>query len=180
MSDNSKNIFLRILALIFVIGLSVFLISIRDRIDHLSVYGYPGIFLVTMLSSATVLIPAPGLAIIFTMGAIFNPVGIAIAGGLGAGIGELSGYLAGFSGQPVIEKLGLYNRILPFIKKYGGVAVFILACIPNPVFDLVGIAAGMLKIPIKKFLIAATAGNTVKMFVFAYAGTFSIDLFFGN
>ena len=38
------------------------------------------------------------------MGAIFNPIGVAVAAGLGAAIGELSGYLAGFSGQGVVER----------------------------------------------------------------------------
>ncbi len=98
---NSKTNWLliaRILALIVVIAITVLVFMIRDRADEFAAYGYPGIFLLALISNATVLIPAPGLAVVFAMGAVFNPVGIALAAGAGGALGELSGYLAGFSG----------------------------------------------------------------------------------
>ena len=59
-------------------------------------FGYPGIFLVALLANATVLIPLPGLMVTTAMGAVFNPFWVAIAAGLGAGIGELSGLYGWF------------------------------------------------------------------------------------
>jgi uncharacterized membrane protein YdjX (TVP38/TMEM64 family) len=174
-SDQLRTNLLRALALLIVIGTSIFFISIRDQIARFTALGYPGIFLITLISNASVLLPIPGTALVFTTGSIFNPFFVAIAAGLGGGLGEISGYLAGFSGQAVIERFDVYNKIAPWIEKYETWGVFLLACIPNPFFDAVGIAAGVLKMPFHKFLIAAICGNIIKMSLFAFAGAYSID-----
>ena len=166
---------LRFLALLLVILVSVSLLSMRDRIQELAGLGYPGIFLTALLASATVLIPAPGLAIVFTMGSILNPFGIAFAAGTGAAIGEISGYLAGISGRAVIERMDVYQRVKPNIMKYGPWAIFLLGVIPNPTFDLAGIAAGALKMPFWKFLVAVWAAQVIKMLAFALAGSYSLN-----
>jgi uncharacterized membrane protein YdjX (TVP38/TMEM64 family) len=95
-SSLQTNI-LRVIALLAVIGITVYIFSIRDRIAEFERYGYFGIFVVALLANATVLIPAPGLAIISAMGSVFNPLGVGLAAGTGGAIGELSGYLAGFN-----------------------------------------------------------------------------------
>jgi membrane protein YqaA with SNARE-associated domain len=112
------------------------------------------------------------------MGAIFNPVGVAIAAGLGASIGELSGYLAGFSGQAVIERAELYTSLTTWMKAHQNLAygvILLLAFIPNPLFDLAGMASGALKLPIWKFLLACAIGKILKMLIFAYAGYYSVS-----
>ena len=167
--------FLRVLALFAVIGITLYTISIRTKVVEFAGYGYPGIFLIAMLSSATILIPAPGVAIIYAMGAIFNPLGVALAAGTGATIGELAGYLAGFSGQAVIDRGDLFERIYPWVEKYGGWAILIFSAIPNPFFDIAGIAAGMVKMPLSTFLIFTWIGKVIKMLIFALAGKYSIN-----
>ncbi len=167
--------FLRVLALFAVIGITLYIISIRTRVAEFAVYGYPGIFLIALLSSATILIPAPGVAIIYAMGAIFNPLGVALAAGTGATIGELSGYLAGFSGQAVIDRGQVYERIYPWVEKYGGWTILVFSAIPNPFFDIAGIAAGMVKMPVSTFLIFTWIGKFIKMLIFALAGKYSIN-----
>ena len=77
----------RILALVLVIGISVYIFSIRDQAEELAIYGYPGIFLLAFLAYATVILPAPGIAIVFAMGAVFNPLGVALCAGSGASLG---------------------------------------------------------------------------------------------
>ncbi|MBN1303228.1 MAG: VTT domain-containing protein [Anaerolineales bacterium] len=180
MSEKHKNILLRVLAIVVVIGLSVFLVSSKDKIEHLTVFGYPGIFLVALLSNGTVFFPAPGLAVIFSMGAVFNPIWVGIAGGIGAGLGECTAYLAGFSGRAVVENTKPYQRIVPHVRKYGILVIFILSAIPTPFFDLAGVAAGVLKMRLPRFFFAAITGNIIKMTLIAYAGYHSINLFFGN
>lgn len=139
-------------------------------------FGYPGIFLIALLANATVLLPAPGVAVIYAMGAIFNPFGVGLAAGLGGTIGELSGYLAGFGGQAVVERTDIYNRIKPWVDKYGGWAILVLSAIPNPFFDIAGIAAGIAKMPLQTFLLFSGIGQLIKMTAFALAGHYSISL----
>lgn len=166
---------LRVLAILAVVGITVYIYSIRDRVEDFVAYGYPGIFLVAMLANATVFLPAPGVAVVFAMGSIFNPIGVALAAGTGGALGELSGYLAGFSGQAVVERTDVYERISPWIEKYGGWAILVLSAIPNPFFDIAGVAAGMAKMKFGRFLFFCWIGQLIKMALFAYAGAYSID-----
>ncbi len=176
---NTRTNLLRLLALLAVIGISVLVFSIRERAQEFAAYGYPGIFLIALLANATVLLPAPGLAVVAAMGGVFHPLGVGLAAGTGGALGELSGYLAGFSGQGAVERVDMYNRIQPWVQKWGGWAVLVLASIPNPVFDLAGVAAGALKIPPWKFLIFCWIGQLIKMTLFAYAGSATINWLLG-
>jgi membrane protein DedA with SNARE-associated domain len=167
---------LRLLALFAVIGITLYVFSIRNRVEQFAVLGYPGVFLIALLANATVLLPAPGVAVIYAMGAIFNPFAVGLAAGTGGALGEVSGYLAGFSGQAVIERMDMYTRIQPWVKKYGGWAILVLSAIPNPFFDVAGIAAGIAKMPLRTFLLFTWIGQLIKMTLFALAGHYSINL----
>lgn len=166
---------LRILAVLAVVGITIYIYSIRDRVEDFAAYGYPGIFLIMLLANATVILPAPGVAVVFAMGSVFNPLGVAFAAGAGGAIGELTGYLAGYGGQAVVENTKIYEKISPWINKYGAWVILVLSAIPNPFFDIAGIAAGVAKIPLWQFLLACWVGQTIKMAMFAYAGAYSID-----
>jgi len=166
---------LRILALLAVIAITIYIYSIRARTEEFAAFGYPGIFLIALMANATVLLPAPGVAVIYAMGSIFNPLWVGLSAGAGGAIGELSGYLAGFSGQAVIERADIYERITPWIEKYGGWAILVLAAIPNPFFDIAGVAAGIAKMPMWRFLSFCFFGQIIKMTMFAYAGKYSIE-----
>jgi membrane protein YqaA with SNARE-associated domain len=170
----------RILALAAVIAISVYIYTIRNEVGRFQAAGYPGIFLLSILANATVILPAPGIALTFTFGSIFNPLGVAIAAGAGAALGELTGYLAGFSGQGIVDDTKMYTRLEGWTERYGGWAVLVLAFIPNPFFDLAGAAAGALGMSVAKFLLWAFIGKTLKMMLFAYAGAFSIDWLDGS
>jgi uncharacterized membrane protein YdjX (TVP38/TMEM64 family) len=165
----------RVLTFLLVVGITVYIYTIRDRVQDFAVYGYPGILLISILANATIILPAPGVAVVFAMGGVFNPFMVGLVAALGSSIGELSGYLAGFSGQTVVEHVRLYNRITEWMKRYGGPTIFVLAAIPNPFFDLGGIAAGALKMPVQKFLLWCLLGKVIKMLLFAYAGAYSIN-----
>lgn len=165
---------LRVLALFVVVGITLYVYSIRDRVEEFAAFGYPGIFLIALLANATILLPAPGIAVIYAMGAIFNPLGVGLAAGSGGALGEISGYLAGFGGQAVVERADIYNRIRPYVDKYGGWAILVLSAIPNPFFDVAGIAAGIAKMPLRTFLVFTFIGQLIKMTFFAVAGHYSI------
>ena len=96
---------------------------------------------------------------------------MALAAGCGAALGELTGYLAGFSGQFVVERKDWYQKLTKWMKKYGNLTVLIMAFIPNPLFDLTGIAAGALKMPISRFLFWCVIGKILKMLLFAFTGS---------
>lgn len=178
LTPERRTTLARIMALFVVIGLSIFIFTLRDQAEQLAIYGYPGIFVLSFMAYATVLLPAPGVAVVFTMGSIFNPLGVALAAGTGAALGELSGYLAGFSGQAVVERVEVYERLTRWMKKNGSLTIFLLAAIPNPFFDLAGLAAGSLKMPVVRFFIFCWMGEVVKMGIFAFAGASALNILF--
>ena len=162
---------LRAIVMLLVIGLTVILVIYREEIQALRGLGYPGIFLFSILANATIIIPVPGVVFTSAMGAVFNPFLVSLAAGTGAALGELSGYLAGFSGQAVVEDSPRYERVVGWMRKYGDITILVLAFIPNPLFDLAGMVAGILKMPVWKFLVFCVIGKILKMMMFAYAGS---------
>lgn len=171
----------RVVALVAVIAISVYVFSIRDQAQELARYGYPGIFLLSILANSTVVLPAPGVLFVFAMGAVFHPVGVALAAGAGAALGELSGYLVGFTGQAVVENSQTYERLRSWMQRNPrliSLTILLLAFIPNPLFDLAGITAGTLRVPIPRFLFWTFLGKTLKMLLFAYAGASSLNWLF--
>lgn len=166
----------RILALIFVIGLTVVLYLNRDRVRELEAFGYPGIFLISLLANATLILPVPGVLFTSAMGAVFNPLWVALAAGSGAALGEVSGYLAGFSGQGIIERTQWSDRVETWMRKYGPITIIVLSFVPNPIFDIAGITAGALKMPIGQFILFCWFGKVLKMLLFAYGGSAILKL----
>ena len=170
---------LRVLALMAAIAITVAGYLLRDELQNLEVLGYPGIFLISLISNATIVLPAPGFIVTIVAGSIFNPILVAIAAAAGAALGELTGYLAGYSGRGVFERSPSYDRLEELMEKYGGWTVLVLAATPNPFFDIAGAAAGALRMPVLAFLMWAFAGKMIKMLALAYAGALGIDWILG-
>jgi len=164
----------RVFVFLLVVALSVAIFFLRPDAKRLAAYGYPGVFLISFLTSATVLLPAPGIAVVFAMGGFLSPLLVSLAAGSGAALGEISGYAAGFSGRGVVEKMDLYNRIVQWMRKYGDLTILVLAIVPNPFFDLAGMAAGAMRMPFARFLFWCLVGKVIKMIVVAYTGAYSI------
>ena len=173
----NRDTILQIVSLVFVLGLSAVLIWQHERVAGLSSLGYAGIFLISLLGSASLVIPVPGLALTVTFGAILNPVWVGVLSGLGATIGETTGYLLGFSGRMAIHDSHPYTRMVKWMSKWGDLTIFLLALLPNPLFDIAGITAGVLKYPLWRFILIGAAGRIPKHILFAYLGHWGISLF---
>jgi len=182
MSSDRRLKILRILSLVFVVGIVAFIYFFRRQLPELARYGYAGVFMITLIANATVFVPIPGVMIVFALGGVFQPWVTAIFAGLGGATGELSGYLLGFSGQGLAERSATYQRLLEWMgknQKFRDLAVLALAAIPNPIFDLAGIAAGTLKVPIYRFWFFCSIGSIIKYMIFGYAGKTLLKFFFG-
>jgi len=175
MTKDQRLKFQRILALVFALAITLVLYLNRDKVQDLEGLGYPGIFLFSLLSNATLILPLPGVLFTSAMGAVFNPFWVAVAAGSGAALGEISGYLAGYSGQGLVERTAWSQRVEGWMRKYGSITVLLLAFIPNPLFDIAGITAGILKMPLQIFLFWCVIGKILKMLVFALGGSFILS-----
>lgn len=160
----------QILSVILVLSLSAVLIWQKDRLASLSSYGYIGIFFVSLLGSSSIILPLPSLFLVFTCGAIFNPLLVGIISGVGASIGEITGYMLGYGGRIAVDKNRYYEKFVIWMKKWGGFTIFTLALIPNPLFDIAGAVAGMLKYSLWKFMLFGLLGRLPKHIFFAFFG----------
>ncbi len=163
-------------ALLLAVAVTVGVILSRGLIGRFAVYGYPGVFLISLLGNATVIVPAPAYAIVFAVGGVLNPVLTGLVAGLGASLGELTGYLAGTSGRAVVTHRATYARMEPLLRRYGVFAIAALALIPNPFFDVAGILSGMLRIPAWQFVLAAWVGKSLRFIILAWGGATSLPL----
>jgi len=171
----SRELYLRTLVLILVLGVTVSIFVFRDRVANLAGYGYLGAFLISLLSSATIILPVPGIAVIFALGATYDPYLVGLAAGAGSALGELSGYMAGYSGQGVLRKSKTYLRMEHWMRRRGSLVIFVLAFVPNPIFDLAGAAAGILRYPVWKFLLFCFLGKTPRSILIAFAGAWALE-----
>ena len=67
-------------------------------------WGYLGLFFISMVSSASIILPVPYFAFVFAAGAVLNPLLVGVVAGAGAAIGEMTGYVIGIGGKHVIQK----------------------------------------------------------------------------
>ncbi len=169
-----KNV-IPLLAVLLVVVITAVLFLYRDRVAELGHYGYLGAFVVSLVSNATIILPTPSFLILFALGATFNPFLVGLAGATGGAMGEMTGYILGYSGRGVVQNRRLYDRSAQWLKKWGTLTIFIFAATPLP-FDVVGMVAGVLRYPFWKFFLACWFGKVLKYGSIALAGAFGWEI----
>jgi len=124
--------------------------------------GLLGLFAVSLIGNATVIIPVPAFVMACASASVYGALVSGVVSGLGAGLGELTGYFAGLGGNAILPQTVWVRRLEGFIRKQGFLTVFALAAIPNPAFDLGGMLAGMCRMSVWHFLIACILGKTLR------------------
>ena len=138
--------------------------------------GYLAVFVITIVAAATVILPAPGAVSVAAFGAVLNPWLVGLVAATGQTIGELSGYYIGWSGRGVVQNVRGYAAIKRWMDRHGVATLFVLAMIPNPVFDVAGMIAGASRFGVVKFIAASWPGRAIKNTGFAFAGALGIEL----
>ncbi|MFP4343371.1 MAG: YqaA family protein [Anaerolineales bacterium] len=181
MRERTRNLLLRGGALLFVIAITVLILVNRDQVRRFEELGYPGIFIIALIGSATVVFPVPHLAFVFAMGSVLNPWLVGLIAGVGDTVGELTGYLTGFALEDVAGRWELYKYFERWMHRAGDLVLFVLALVPNPLFDMASIVGGLSGFPLWRFLLATWAGKTLKFVGIAWAGFLGVrwilDLF---
>ncbi len=177
-SNWVKTRLIPLLGLLVVVALAVTIFLLYEnnpeKFDQLEELGYLGAFLSSLILNATVVLPAGNFLVIFALGTALSPVLVGIIGGLGAAIGELTGYAAGYSGQAIIQKQRLYVRLEKWMKRWGFLTIFLLSAFPL-FFDIAGIAAGALRYKAWKFFVACLLGRILLYIAIAWAGALGLD-----
>jgi membrane protein YqaA with SNARE-associated domain len=163
----------KLLTLFFAIGISLAIIWLTNQyqqeIQGFGNAGLLGLFVVSVIGNATLVIPAPVFVVACAAGLVYGPLQVGVVAAAGAAIGELTGYLAGYGGQAIVPQGRFYNWLHGFMQRHGMLTIFLLGAIPNPIFDVGGLIAGVIRMPVWKFLIAAWTGKTIRLGLTAWA-----------
>jgi membrane protein YqaA with SNARE-associated domain len=140
-------------------------------------FGYLGVFIISFIGSVSIIFPVPYTLVIFFLGSVLDPVFVAVSGGLGAALGEFSGYLLGYSGRTVVseERRKKMGYMVKLFDKYGPLSIFFFALTPLP-DDLLFIPLGVMRYPFVKAFIPALLGKMLMTFILAFSGQQSIEL----
>ncbi len=165
---------LRLGIFLAVIGTASAAILLRNHIA-LQQAGYLGIALTALLASGSMVLPVPALATVCAASAFLVPLYVGLLAGGAETVGELTGYFLGYSGRGVVGEGRVSQRLGTWMRRRGWLLLFLLAFIPNPVFDLAGATAGALRYPLERFLAVVLIGKTLKFVGFAYACALGAD-----
>lgn len=155
-----------IVLIILIIGLSITIFLTKDKIQNISSWGYLGVLLFCFLANATVFLPAPSLMIAASCALIMNPWLVAICGSLGSTLGEFVGYAFGTATKDLSPRFQKFLAKITSKIHNQTLLVFILAMLPLPLFDVVGIYSGGTKMNVIKFFLACFFGKFIKMIVY--------------
>jgi len=177
-----KQRIIPILTVLLSVAITIVLFIYRDKVAEFGNYGYLGAFLVSLISCATIILPVPGIVVLFALGADpnLNPVLVGLAGATGGVIGEITGFMAGYGGRGMIQGRGrMYAMVENWMRRWGGWAIFVFAAAPLPIVDVAGVVAGAIGYPVWKFLLIAWPGKSLKYIILVLAGAWGWDIVLG-
>ena len=175
---------LSVVSLTFVLAIMVVLYW--KNFQEFAGVSYMGMFFISIIGGATVIIPVPSLVVQFTMGAVLNPALVGAVAGLGTGIGGTLVFLFGRGGHRLFANTGFSGstsnrlivrwtaRIMTWARHRGSLAVFFMSAVLNPIFFPMAVAIGTSRFKLWKFFLMCWAGNTVKSMIIAYLGYFGL------
>lgn len=137
--------------------------------------GYAGVFAMSALGSATVILPVPYFIAVAALATTLNPILLTIVAGVGSAIGEFVAFFVGKIGHKIIiKKHGKWITLAEkWFKNNGFLTITFLAFLPA-VADIGGILAGALHYNKWRFLLANVIGKVAKFAIIVYAGYFSL------
>ncbi len=160
--QNKYKVLQSALSIILVLAVIIVAFIFKDDIENYAISGYFGVFIACIASTATILLPAPGIVVVVQYAQLLNPIIVVLLGGLGTSLGEMLGYMLGKNGVQLVN-IDTNKKAFNLFRKKPYLTVFLFSLIPLPLFDIVGVCAGMVKLNPIKFLLFCFCGKTIKM-----------------
>ena len=172
---------LGILGVLVTVLMAVAIIVWSEEIRALQQFGYVGAFAISILGGATIIIPVPALAIVFTLGGVMEyPWLVGLTAALGELIGAMTIYMTGHGAGKAISNSKhsrvqrAYEKLLGLMERKGPIVLFVVASVVNPFFYPAALAAGALRFGIVKYTIIVLAGKIIKCMSVVYAGYYGL------
>ena len=134
---------------------------------------YPGIFALTFIANASVVVPIPYVPIIVRVANVAPSAAlVVIAAAAGSMLGESVSFFIGRAGQHVLRESRITRAMERVVHRplLAGGLLFLLAAPLNPFFDVAGLAAGALGLRYRVFAGAVFLGRCARFAVIVSVG----------
>lgn len=171
---HRKHIVFAVVGIVFLIALNVGVYFAPIDYGAFTSFAYVGAFIVTLLANALIAVPIPYIPIVAHIGATAElPWLVVVVAALGSVIGESVAFLAGRLEHGLVSEQPIYKRLHRVAQRplLAGALLFAFAALPNPIFDVGGIAAGAVGVPYRVFFTAVLAARLVRIWLIVWLGT---------
>jgi len=180
---TSDKLFILAVVGVFVYGLIVILSPDTTAVSTnfyywimgaASALGYSGAFAVSFLGNATILVPFPYVIVPFVLGADMghNPWFVGLVSGIGAAMGEMTGYFAGYYGGKLLKEEDKINGFREYVRKRPSMTplmIWFLAATPIS-DDLLIVPLGVARYSWWRVFVPLLIGKAVFLTAIAWAG----------
>jgi membrane protein YqaA with SNARE-associated domain len=153
-------------------NVAVFLLLPPALLERLGGLGYLGAFFAAGVANATVLVPVPYFPLLIRLGQVLDPWAVVLAAAVGSATGELVAYYVGRSGRGVVAQTRFYHWVREHLSSpwRAPLLLFGLSAPPMPVFDVAGLLAGALGVPVSVFFFSVFLGRVIRMATVVFIG----------
>ena len=174
-----------VLSILFPDLVSPFGVIYSWLLDFSLLLGYPGAFLISAIGNATILVPFPYVGVAFILGGlrdeltlafVFDPWLIGIVSGIGAMIGEMTGYFIGYGGGRLIDEdqTSAFKSFVDSHPRATPIVVWFLAATPIP-DDVLVIPLGAARYSWWKVALVQLIGKTMFLMGISWSGRIGLD-----
>ncbi len=156
----------------FLVAGGLFVAYLNADETRVEQFGLIGAFIISLTSSATVILPAPGILIILSMAEIIDPWRLGLVTGIGGGLGGGTAYLAGMVGRDAMGESNRLKRRMTdlFTSRWGVVLLFLGNLIPFAPGDAISAIAGISRFPLPAFFVYVIIASIIKMIALSWLG----------
>lgn len=126
-----------------------------------------GVLVLCFLANASVLLPSSSILIVVECSTLMNPLLVALCGAFGAAFGEMTGFFVGRHGRKAVP-----GKLMKWVKakmsSRQSLMVLVFSMLPLPVFDIVGMLSGAMKMNTLKFFGICLTGKFIKMLCYVW------------
>ncbi|MFL2640398.1 MAG: hypothetical protein ACJ0OL_03645 [Dehalococcoidia bacterium] len=140
--------------------------------DELGGWGYLGAFFISLISSATIIFPSPGIILVMQMAHSLDWFFLGLITGIAGGLGGATAYAFGVVSRGQIFR-GVIGRLIDriFATRIGVFLLVLTNLVPFAGGDALSMAAGVSKFPFRRYLTYVTIATTVRMLALTYIGS---------
>jgi len=175
------NLVLFVGSLAVTLAICILVVMCRGEIVKFSEYGYIGVLVVSFLAAVVSLVPVPSIFIVFTLGAVLNPILVGLTARVGETLGSMVVYVTGMSSAWAFHALDSQSveKFRSWLKSRRTFSVFVMSFIFNPLFYPFTVIAGMMRFGWWRFMLPCLAGKSLKNMLVAVAGFYGVQALLG-